>query len=462
MSVTASPELRTLCQSQLRLLHHAFGPISAVIYLAEPSARPEEPGFIPIASYPESLDLWPFEWQTEINSPAPTLPPAPSTRSAEAAPPSPAQAVEPPTPPPTTTTPESAMPVFGVQPEQQLVMPLMYTDMMVGLMVVIRHQHQWHEEERSHLQQVADGVAAGCVLDRRNHWSEQRLQDKRALQSHQSEVFHNLLHQFRNPLTALGTFGKLLQRRLSAEDPNSSIADGIVRESQRLKALVSDFDETVDLGDVELKQDLELQPDRSPVLPEASSPALLPGLGHTLTQVPLSLAALLEPLLTVTQTVAHEKQIQMWVDIQTASAVVIADRQALQEVVSNLLDNAIKYSPSGAWVWLQTGFQRTEGAQDYQGILVGDTGPGIPAEDRAQLFQRYYRGAQAKGPITGTGLGLAIAQELMIQMQGSLEMISPIWGTPWVPEALKQGIQQGTQQSSPGPGTAFVIWVPEA
>ncbi|MEO1402940.1 MAG: ATP-binding protein [Cyanobacteria bacterium J06635_1] len=457
MSVSASPELRILCQSQLRLLNQAFGPISAVIYLAEASTQSDEPGFIPIASYPDSLEVWPFEWQAEADSPLRPLPP--SSPPATAA----MQANTPQTDSPATMAPETGLPEIDRQPEQQLVMPLMYTGVMVGLMVVIRHEHQWHEDERSHLQQVADGVAAGCVLERRNHWMEQRLQEKRALQSRQSEVFHNLLHQFRNPLTALGTFGKLLQRRLTSEDPNSSIADSIVRESQRLKALVQDFDETVDLGDIELQQDLNNRQDLNEraLPPQAvpDAPALLPGLGHSLTPIPLSLPKLLEPLIVVIQTVAQEKQIKLWVDIAPASKDVMADEQALQEVVSNLLDNAIKYAPSGAWVWLQTGFHRTEGHRSYQGILVGDTGPGIPATDRAQLFQRYYRGAQAEGPITGTGLGLAIAHELMTQMQGGIEVFSPIRDTPWTPTRIKQS---EIRQHKAGPGAAFIVWIPES
>ncbi|MEM9163559.1 MAG: GAF domain-containing sensor histidine kinase [Cyanobacteria bacterium P01_F01_bin.4] len=454
-----------MCQSQLRLLNQAFGPISAVIYLAEASTQPEEPGFIPIASYPDALDVWPFEWQTEADSPLRPLPPSPlsATGAAPAMQADTPEANAPQADTPATMAPEAGLPEIDRQPEQQLVMPLMYTDVMVGLMVVIRHEHQWHEDERSHLQQVADGVAAGCVLDRSNHWMEQRLQDKRALQSRQSEVFHNLLHQFRNPLTALGTFGKLLQRRLTSEDPNSTIADSIVRESQRLKALVEDFDETVDLGDIELQQDLSNRQDLSdralPPQSDPSAPALLPGLGHSLTPMPLSLPQLLEPLITVSQTVAQEKQIQLWVDIAPALTDVMADQQALQEVISNLLDNAIKYAPNGAWVWLQTGFHRTEGPCSYQGILVGDTGPGIPVADRDQLFQRYYRGAQAEGPITGTGLGLAIAHELMTQMQGGIEMFSPIRDTPWTPVRIKQSERQ---QHTAGPGTAFIVWIPES
>jgi hypothetical protein len=151
------------------------------------------------------------------------------------------------------------------------------------------------------------------------------------------------------------------------------------------------------------------------------------------------------------------------------------DEQALCEVVSNLVDNAIKYSPAGAQVWVQTGVSRMDGSDHYQGIVVGDTGPGIPLGDRAQLFQRHYRGVQADSEIPGTGLGLAIAQSLVGEMQGAIEVISPAVGTPWLPqrELPKRGMSRTglpktgrsheipAEISAEGPGTVFIVWLLE-
>ena len=150
-----------------------------------------------------------------------------------------------------------------LHPEQQLVVPLMYTEVVVGLLVTVRPDRAWLNEERQHIETVAESLAAGCVLERHNHWLQHQLSQKRSLQSRQSEIFHNLLHQFRNPLTAVSTFGQLLVRRLATEDPNQAVATGIVRESKRLRELVSHFDQAVAIGDADLTV-------------EGATPALLP------------------------------------------------------------------------------------------------------------------------------------------------------------------------------------------
>ncbi|NEP16883.1 MAG: HAMP domain-containing histidine kinase [Leptolyngbya sp. SIO4C1] len=446
MTLSVSPELRSLCQAQLQLLNRTLGPLSAIVYLAE-SLQLDASSFTPIASYPESSETWSKRQLGAV--PSARRLPAPSEQATALEDP---DAIAAALSNASVASDRIDSPASGS--EDQVVMPLVYTDVVVGLMVVVREQ-RWEDTERLQIQQVADSVAAGCVLERRNHWLQQRLQHKRMLQGRQSEVFHNLLHQFRNPLTALATFGQLLRRRLQADDPNYSVAEGIVRESQRLKALLSDFDETVDLGDVELQEDLQTPA----ALPSAElagePPALLPskGLGRTLLPTAQLLSEVLAPLVAVTQAVAQEQQIHLLVDVDSAPVSVVVDTQALQEVLSNLLDNAFKYSSPAAWVWLQTGFERTTEAVTYQGIVVGDTGAGIPPEDQARLFERHYRGVQATGSIPGTGLGLAIAQELITQMQGQIEVISPVAGTDWVPAAIRQ-------QAAAGPGTAFVIWIP--
>jgi len=74
--------------------------------------------------------------------------------------------------------------------------------------------------------------------------------------------------------------------------------------------------------------------------------------------------------------------------------------------------------------------------------VIRDTGCGIPAEDIPYIFQRHYRGVQADGHIPGSGLGLAIAKELIEQMEGTIELISP------------------NQVSEIFPGSTFTIWLP--
>jgi signal transduction histidine kinase len=488
MTAIASPEFISLCQAQLRLLTQRLSESSAALYIADVlESGNEQSNFIPVVSYPEPVESWVanFERATPWSRNE-----AKTRSSSQLALPG---SVELPNAA-SVIAPEPHEPAFRwpdiLRPEQQLVMPLVYTDVVVGLLVAVRPDRDWGSEERRYLEVVAQSLAGGCVLERRNQWLQSQLAHKNGLQNRQSEIFHNLLHQFRNPLTAVSTFGQLLVKRLEPEDPNQPIATGIVRENKRLRELVTHFDEAVALGDTDLNAEgAQLTSQLSAAQPlllaesrlaesrlaeseltesepagsgSAESPAI--GLGHPLTLSAQYLPDIVGPTLAVAGIVAAEKGVTLHAQVASDTPCVWGEEEALGEVVSNLVDNAIKYSPAGAEVWVQTGVSRVGavGAHyqnhyqnhyqgHYQGIVVGDTGPGIPASDLARLFERHYRGVQAEGVIPGTGLGLAIAQSLVSEMQGSIEVISPAVGTPWMPKLA----------STSGAGTVFIVWLLE-
>ena len=87
-------------------------------------------------------------------------------------------------------------------------------------------------------------------------------------------------------------------------------------------------------------------------------------------------------------------------------------------ILDNLLENAIRYSPGGSRVAIEL---ETNGGRP--GFVVSDTGPGIPAAERAQVFERFYRGAEGKSAGPGTGLGLAIVAELAERWNGTVELL---------------------------------------
>ena len=99
---------------------------------------------------------------------------------------------------------------------------------------------------------------------------------------------------------------------------------------------------------------------------------------------------------------------------------VLGDREALVQVVDNLLTNAIKYTPAGGTVTLRT---RTNGERGVLEVL--DTGIGIPAKDLERIFERFYRVDKARSrALGGTGLGLAIVKHLVQAMRGEVSVES--------------------------------------
>jgi signal transduction histidine kinase len=134
----------------------------------------------------------------------------------------------------------------------------------------------------------------------------------------------------------------------------------------------------------------------------------------------VSVEEILEPLVSSGQAIAQDRQITLTSHIPKSLPPVQGNSKALREVFSNLIDNALKYTPEGGRVSIST--QLFPATLE---ISIADTGCGIPREDREHLFERHYRGVQAQGEIPGTGLGLAIAKELIEQMGGTIKVIGP-------------------------------------
>jgi two-component system, OmpR family, phosphate regulon sensor histidine kinase PhoR len=99
-----------------------------------------------------------------------------------------------------------------------------------------------------------------------------------------------------------------------------------------------------------------------------------------------------------------------------------ADEEALGQILDNLVDNAVKYTPSGGRVWVRWS---PHGEQIC--LEVEDTGPGIPARDLPRVFERFFRVDRARSrELGGTGLGLAIVKHLTQAMKGTVKAVSTV------------------------------------
>lgn len=432
MLLPASPEFVDLCRSQVALVTQGLGASLGAVYLTEELADTLEQQLVPVVVYPEGRT-----WQR----PAALSLPAGSDRSLAV----PLDSANP-------------LPTLPLLKPQQLVLPLIHNDLVLGFLVVGRDDRQWQDWEQTQLEEVAHTLAIARFLDQRSQWLEHSQYHQGRLRG-QQDTLANLLHQFRNPLTTLRTLGKLLLKRLQPEDPNRSIATSILQESDRLQDLLRHFDQVVeDLGEAALDTDslsLPVSPPSEPVLdtpsePEQSAIKQLPPASGVLTgsDLPLtacSAAAILQPLLTSAAAVAEERNLELQAAVPPDLPPVRANPAALREVCSNLIDNALKYTPAGGTIKVQL-FQSSPASGDRQQIAISNTGPGIPPQDLTHLFERHYRGVQAQTNIPGTGLGLAIAHRLMAQMGGAVQVFSP----------ARVELPAGA-----GPGVTFVVTLPE-
>jgi signal transduction histidine kinase len=418
MLLPTSAEFVELCHTQLWLLVQSLGASAGVVYLTEAVAVGAETRLVRIAAAPEGAMLAVGTLGAGIDSPDSTLARLPA--------PSPSQGIA-----TIATLPDRGWNERSAE-GHRLVLPLMHESMVLGLLVTERNDRGWTAGERQQVERIIQTLSLACVLDKRSQWWQQQQSQQQQLQGQQHDLMDNLVHQFRNPLTALRTFGKLLLKRLPEDDRNREAAASIVRESDRLQELLLQIDRAIDLN--------EALPDavsvNVPVALPVNVPVALPRagtLGELLELKPCDLRAILQPLVVSAGLVAQEKPLALHTEFAAVIPLVQANASALREVLSNLIDNAVKYTPAGGEVHIRLVVEAGQVA-----VWVTDNGAGIPDGDLAQLFQRHFRGVQAATEIPGTGLGLAIARELMQQMQGDIQVFSPLRAAGWLGDRLPE------------------------
>ncbi|HWS55501.1 MAG TPA: ATP-binding protein, partial [Pyrinomonadaceae bacterium] len=194
------------------------------------------------------------------------------------------------------------------------------------------------------------------------------------------EFLSNVSHELRTPLTAILTFVETLEEG-ATDDPADTrrFLSIIRRNAERMRTLINDI--------------LELS------AIEAGTVAVEPG--------PLRLGALVGECFTTLGGRAGERGVELVSEVRPDVSV-YADARRLEQMLTNLVDNAVKFTPAGGRVVV--GHERA-GGRDV--IRVTDTGEGIPAEHLPRIFERFYRvdGARSRA-LGGTGLGLAIVKHL--------------------------------------------------
>jgi CheY-like chemotaxis protein len=143
---------------------------------------------------------------------------------------------------------------------------------------------------------------------------------------------------------------------------------------------------------------------------------------------PVTVAPLLHEIAGLVAPLAETAHVTVAVEQPAGDVWVLADRGRLRQVMLNLLTNAVKYNHAGGHVWLAVdqpyGPDLLQGTDEVVGIVVRDTGPGIPSDQVERLFTPFERLDADGSGVEGTGLGLAIARGLTEAMGGALTVRS--------------------------------------
>jgi two-component system, OmpR family, phosphate regulon sensor histidine kinase PhoR len=219
----------------------------------------------------------------------------------------------------------------------------------------------------------------------------------RKLERIRQDFVANVSHELKTPLAAIHAGAEtLLDGALQDPEHNVRFLERIRENAERLHRLVQDL---LSLGRIEAGQAvLEIKP--------------------------LALEVGVEACLSRHGERAKSKGLRLEAAPPTHPVVVMADEEALAEILDNLVDNAIKYTPDGGAITLRWSRDNGEAV-----LHVEDTGVGIPEKDLPRVFERFYRVDKARSrELGGTGLGLSIVKHLISSLGGSIAATSQLGG----------------------------------
>jgi len=217
----------------------------------------------------------------------------------------------------------------------------------------------------------------------------------KTLDAAKSRFFANVSHELRTPLTLLiGPIGTLLNENRLTER-QASLLQLAQRSGKQLEQLVADI---LDLGKLEMGK-MELN------------------------EKPTPLAAFFRSHFTQFESLAESRHLHYSVDISVPDdAVANLDQAKYRQILSNLLANAFKFTPSGGQI--TAALTLTDGRLH---LCVADTGPGIHPDDLPHLFDRYFQTTRPDKPAEGgTGIGLALCQEYVQLFGGKIDVESTL------------------------------------
>jgi len=278
-----------------------------------------------------------------------------------------------------------------------LAVPLLRSGRALGVLTIRSYDPTatYTEDDARMLGLFADQVAAALKTVEAFARQRQAVEQLERLNRAKSEFVSIVSHEFRTPLTGIQGFSEMMRDEELTLEEMREYAGDINKDAQRLNRMI---DEMLDLDRMESGR-MTIHPERmdlNSVVDEAVDRVRPNAPNHTL-----------------------------WVDLQPELPPIHADRDRLTQVASNLLNNAVKYSPTGGRITVTT-----RADHDQVRLDVRDEGLGIPPDALETIFERYSRvDSQATKDIPGTGLGLPIVRQI-VQLHG---------GKVWAESELGRG-----------------------
>ncbi|MBD1210872.1 MAG: tetratricopeptide repeat-containing sensor histidine kinase [Ignavibacteria bacterium] len=276
--------------------------------------------------------------------------------------------------------------------------------------VILRQQREL-EEQSKHIQESNTALATSNMeLDIKNehlYEANQRLeaanQRLEALNHEKDELLSIVAHDLKNPLTAIMmSSSTLVQAANLPLERIVAMGERILQSSERMLNTITKL---------------------------LSLNALEQG-GKTLETRRFNVARLVRDLVEEHHAHAASKDIMLLVEVSDENIELQTDESAMAEVVENLLDNALKYSPKGkrVWVSVQKNISADAGNRTFARIAVRDEGPGLSDDDKIRMFGKFARlSAKPTGGEDSTGLGLSIVKKLVDAM-GAEIMVESQYG----------------------------------
>ena len=251
------------------------------------------------------------------------------------------------------------------------------------------------EENREEMNLLYSGLEE--KVRERTKELEQANRKLKELDQLKSDFLSTVSHELRTPLTSIKAYAEILLDSPHLEPGTEGRFLNIIdKETDRMSRLISDL---LNLAKIE------------------SGTASWMMSNSDLREIVRTSAAVLAPS-------AAEKGIELRVDISEPQPV-WADADRVQEVITNLIGNGVKFCSHGGHIEVRLERATTSGPDsglpgDYVRVAITDNGPGIQPDERERVFEKFYQGSKNRSAGSGSGLGLAISREIVLHHKGEI------------------------------------------